>query len=96
MLDDIQSFQGLKWRLTEADDEQTRALAQKFNLPEVVAHILASRGQTVDTAEAFLNPTLKNNLPNPLTLKDMEKAAERMADSVIAHEPIGIDRKSVV
>ncbi|MBR6411872.1 MAG: single-stranded-DNA-specific exonuclease RecJ [Alphaproteobacteria bacterium] len=90
MLDDIQSFQGLKWRLTSADDEQVRALAQKFNLPEVVAHILVSRGQTVETADAFLNPTLKNNLPNPLSLKDMEKAANRMADSVIRHEPIGI------
>ena len=90
MLDDIQSFQGLKWRLTEADDEQVRALAQKFNLPEVVAHILVSRGQTINSADAFLNPPLKNNLPNPLTLKDMEKAAKRMADSVIAHEPIGL------
>ena len=90
MLDDIQSFQGLKWHLTTADDEQVRAITQKFSLPEVVAHILVSRGQTVESTDAFLNPTLKNNLPNPLTLKDMEKAANRMADSVIAHEPIGI------
>ena len=90
MLDEIQSFNGLKWRLSAVDDEQVLALAQKFDLPEVVARILASRGQTVETADTFLNPTLKNNLPNPLTLKDMEKAANRMADSILRHEPIGL------
>jgi len=90
MLDEIQSVSGLRWRFPQTDSEVVSALIQKFDLPDVVARILASRGITTETADEFLNPTLKKNLPNPLILKDMEKAANRMAEAVLAHEPIGL------
>ena len=90
MLDEIQSVSGLRWRFPQTDSDAVSALIQKFDLPDVVARILASRGITTETADEFLNPTLKKNLPNPLTLKDMEKAATRMAEAVMAHEPIGL------
>ena len=90
MLDEIQSVSGLRWRFPQTDSEAVSALIQKFDVPDVVARILASRGITTETADEFLNPTLKKNLPNPLTLKDMEKAANRMAEAVLAHEPIGL------
>lgn len=90
VLDIEHSLSGLSWKMPSADDRCTAALAQQFNLSETVARIMASRGITPDTAPAFLSPTLKENLPNPLTLRDMERAAERMADAVMAGEPIGL------
>lgn len=85
-----QSFNGLSWVYKNTDDRLTLAIQQRFQLPEIVARILASRGVELDEVDTFLNPTLKNNLPNPFSLKDMEKAAQRMAQSILNKEPIGL------
>lgn len=84
------SLNGLQWEMQATDEHLASALAQRFDLPEVAARILANRNISLDDAESFLYPTLKNDLPNPLTLKDMEKAAKRMADAIEAKEPIGL------
>ena len=51
---------------------------------------MVEREITPDTVETFLHPTLRNDLPNPSTLKDMEKAAKRVALAIMLKEPIGI------
>ncbi len=84
------SINELKWTYKNTDDRLALAISQRFDMPDIAARILAGRIQSIDEAEAFLNPTLKNNLPNPFSLKDMEKAARRMAKAVINHEPIGL------
>ncbi|MGN1062723.1 MAG: DHH family phosphoesterase, partial [Alphaproteobacteria bacterium] len=85
-----QSVNGLTWEFCKTDDRLVLALCQKYGLSELVARSLVARGVSLETVEAFLRPTLKNNLPNPFTLKDMEKAARRMASSVMAGEAIGL------
>ena len=84
------SISGLAWEFRPAEDRMILALAQKYGIPEIVARSLAARHVTLDNAEEFLRPTLKHHLPNPFTLKDMDKAAKRMASSVLAGEPIGL------
>ncbi len=84
------SFNGLSWEHGKTDDRLALAIAQRYDLPDIVARILAGRGLALEDVEAFLNPTLKNHLPNPFSLKDMDKAARRMADSVLNGEPIGL------
>lgn len=88
--DGKKSVNGLDWQLKPADDRLVLEIVQKFEIPEIVARILVSRGISVDEVSSFLTPTLKQNLPNPFSLKDMEKAASRMAMSILAGEPIGI------
>ncbi len=85
-----QSVSGLTWKFKESDERLSLALSQKFGLSEVVAKSLAARGITLDTAESYLKPTLKNNLPNPFSLKDMDRSARRMASAVMAGESIGL------
>lgn len=85
-----QSFSGLRWVYKKADDRLMLAIQQRFQLPEIVARILATRNISLDDIDSFLNPTLKNNLPNPFSLKDMEKASRRMAESILNNEPIGL------
>ncbi len=84
------SISGLTWRVKSAEDRVVLQMVQKYDLPEMVARILAGRGFCSETVGDFLNPTLKKNLPNPFTLKDMERAAERVSRVVLAGEPIGI------
>ncbi len=90
VLDIEQSVSGFRWIHKECDSRLALTIQQRFQLPEIVARILASKNIGLDAVEAFLNPTLRHHLPNPFTLKDMEKAARRMAKAIIAGEPIGL------
>ena len=66
------------------------ALAQSHGLPELVGRVLAARGITLDTADAFLAPTLRALMPDPSVLTDMDKAAARLARAVTAGEAIAV------
>jgi single-stranded-DNA-specific exonuclease len=43
-----------------------------------------------DAAARFLRPTLADGLRSPRLLKDMDRAATRLADALAAHEPIAV------
>jgi len=84
------SLSGYVWHIKDTNERMANALSQRFDLPDIVARILAGRGFDLDNLDDFLHPTLKQHLPNPFSLKDMEKAAMRVADAIFANEPIGI------
>ena len=84
------SVSGKKWLARALDERIALALAQRHNLPEVVGRVLAARGVGLEEAEAFLNPALKNVLPDPGVLKDMDRAAARLADAVTGGEIIAV------
>ncbi len=90
VLDVQKSINGCRWIYKESDSRLSLAIQQRYRLPEIVARILVSRSISLENIEAFLNPTLKHHLPNPFTLKDMEKAAHRMARAVLNGEPVGL------
>ena len=52
--------------------------------------IIKIRKKNIDDVNLFLNPKIKNLLPNPLQLKDMNKAIDRTYKSIINDELIGI------
>ena len=66
------------------------AIAQRHELPELVARVLAGRGVTAEAAPEFLNPTLKSLMPNPSTLTDMDRLAERIVVAIESGERIAI------
>lgn len=84
------SLTGRRWLARGGDDRLAQALSQRLALPEVVGRVLAARGVGLDEAEAFLNPTLRDLLPDPSHLKDMDKAVERLVRAVTSGETIGI------
>jgi len=84
------SVTGKEWRARLDDDRPGLALAQGFGLPEVVGRVLAARGIDADTCDAFLTPSLKTSMPDPSILKDMDRAAGRIADAVTNDENIAI------
>lgn len=84
------SLTGREWKWREADERHTLMLAQRHGLSDIVARTLAAKGISADDAGDFLTPTLRALMPDPSTFQDMDKAAERLADAIIAKETIGI------
>ena len=84
------SLTGFMWEVATPDDFLVQTLEQKAGFSNLLARLMVEREITPDTVNTFLNPTLKNDLPNPNTLKDMEKAASRLAQAIIKGEPVGL------
>ncbi|MFZ1920372.1 MAG: single-stranded-DNA-specific exonuclease RecJ [Xanthobacteraceae bacterium] len=86
------SATGRAWRdrLDERGAARALASAQRHGLPELLARILAGRNVEVDAVEAFLDPTIKHSMPDPLVLTAMREAAERIADGVMRAESVAI------
>ena len=84
------SVTGKRWRSRLTDERGALALAQQFDLPEIVGRVLAARGVGIDEAELFLNPTLRALLPDPAHLIDMDRAVARIVQAINAGETIGI------
>ncbi|SEH27767.1 single-stranded-DNA-specific exonuclease RecJ [Magnetospirillum fulvum] len=84
------SLTGRRWQSRPGDARVAQALSQRLALPELVGRVLAARGIGLDEAAAFLSPTLRDLLPDPGHLRDMDKAVARLAQAVQTGETIGI------
>lgn len=90
MLGVERSVCGRRWRLRAGDAQVGEAISQRLGLPEIVGRLLAQRGIDIDHAPGFLAPRLRDQLPDPSHLRDMEIAAARLVDAVRNGETIGI------
>jgi len=86
------SATGRAWRdrLDERGSARALAIAQRHDLPELLARIIAGRNVEVDAVDAFLDPTLKRSMPDPNVLTAMPEAAERIADAIVRGESVAI------
>jgi single-stranded-DNA-specific exonuclease len=84
------SVSGRRWQLRQYDEAAALAICQRLNLPEIVGRVLAARGVTADGAPAFLKPRIRDTLPDPSHLLDLDIAVERLAAAIAAGERIGI------
>ena len=89
-LDIASSVSGKAWCARDVSDRTVSALVQRFELPELVARVLAGRGVGMEDAEAFLSPTLKAFMGAPSDLRDLEKGAARLAAAITAGEGMAI------
>ena len=86
------SATGRAWRdrLDERGAVRALDIAQRHELPELLARILAGRNIETDAVAAFLDPTIKHAMPDPHVLTAMKEAAERIADAVTRSESVAI------
>ncbi len=86
------SATGRAWRdrLDARGSTRALAIAQRHDVPELLARILAGRNVDVDAVEAFLDPTVKRSMPDPHVLTAMPEAASRIADAIGRGESIAI------
>ncbi len=86
-----QSLTGRKWLGPTAEVERTgEMMAQQTGLPRPLCQVLARRGVPVMEAQGFLEPKLKELLPDPRTIKDMETAATRFLEAVRQRQKIAV------
>jgi single-stranded-DNA-specific exonuclease len=81
---------GRRWRLRNGDARAGEAIAERLGVPEIVGRLLVQRGIDLDHAPGFLAPRLRDQLPDPSHLRDMDAATARLVRAVHNGETIGI------
>jgi single-stranded-DNA-specific exonuclease len=75
-------------------DDSSRAVAlamvQQHGLPDVVARILAGRDVPIDALPGYLDPRLRDLMPDPFVLTAMEPAALKIVGAIEGDEIIAI------
>ncbi|MGG7566049.1 single-stranded-DNA-specific exonuclease RecJ [Rhodovulum sp. DZ06] len=85
------SVTGRRWVGPDPEIERRGlAIAQATGLPEILGRILAARGVAAEEAAAYLEPTLRDLMPDPSVLRDMDKAAETLAAAVTGRRRVAL------
>ena len=86
------SVLGRPWRdrLDAAGLGRAEALSQLEGIPDILARLLAGRGVEANKAALYLEPKLRDLLPDPGTLVGMDAAALRLARAVTSREQVAI------
>jgi len=91
-LDVDRSASGRRWvsALDTRMEASALAMAQKLGLPDILCRVLAARGVGATEAARFLQPKLRDEMPDPSTLTDMETAAARLCAAIARRERVAI------
>ena len=84
------SISGKNWKLKKYNQDEILYLKNTFSLDEITSKLLSIRKIKKEDINSFLNPSIKNFLPNPNNLVDMVKSTKRTVTSIIQKEKIGI------
>lgn len=79
------SGQPWRWRATAGD-----ARDPGFGPDQLLTQLLLARGCPPDAVEAHRNPTIRAFMPDPSLFRDMDAAADRLADAVVGGEDVRI------
>jgi len=84
------SVSGKNWIFKKFSSLDVKEYCEKYTLNEIVAKLLSIRKNDIENIDFFLNPAIKNIMPNPYCLKNMDVAISRIYHSIITKESIGI------
>jgi single-stranded-DNA-specific exonuclease len=76
--------------LRSGDGQEGQVIAERLGLSEIVGRLLALRGIDSNRAPGFLAPRLRDQLPDPSHLRDMDAAVERLVRAVREGETIAV------
>ncbi|NCO03336.1 MAG: single-stranded-DNA-specific exonuclease RecJ [Alphaproteobacteria bacterium] len=80
------SLGGKSWRFFNADEAEITRIIQTKQLPEFIARLLCQRGIASDSIDAFFNPTLRDNFPDPFSMAGMEALSDDLSNHIMAAE----------
>ena len=84
------SISGKSWILKKFNEEEISYIKENFFLDEITSKLLSIRKIKKEDINSFLNPSIKNFLPNPNNLIDMKKSTLRTLTAIKNKEKIGI------
>ena len=76
------SISGKNWLLKSFNNSEIKKFTEFYSITEIVAKLISIRKKNINDVDLYLNPTIKNLLPNPLQLKDMDSAVKRTYESI--------------
>ena len=91
-LDITQSVTGRAWvdRLDGVAARNATAISQRLAISDILSRIIAARGVGLDEAETYLEPTIRQLMPDPSTLAGMDALAERLARAITDNEAVAL------
>ena len=78
------------WILKKYNQDDVIFFKDNYSLDEITSKLLSIRNIKKDEVESFLNPSIKNFLPNPSILNDMEKSSKKVSEVIDNELRIGI------
>ena len=84
------SISGKNWILRKYNQEHLTFIKDNFSLDEITSKLLSIRNIKKEEINSFLNPSIKNFLPDPDILIDMKKSTLRTVELISKKEKIGI------
>ena len=84
------SVSSINWQANDFDENIVLKISKKFKISYFLSQILVARGIDISEIDNFLNPKIKNNLPNPSLLSNVSLAANIIYQSIIQKKKITI------
>ncbi len=85
------SVTGRRWVGPDVEEHRlAEAMAQVTHLPQALCVTLVRRGVQPEDVARYMAPALRDLLPDPLVLKDMDKATKRFLAALKARQRIAI------
>ena len=90
LIEENKSIKGNYWAYQKPPINFVEKIKSSFNLSNIIASIVANRNIDDKNLDYFLNPTLKNNLPDPSTLKNMDSSIKILLEKIFRNNTLGI------
>lgn len=84
------SVKNRKWKKVEIDSNKALVISQKTSVPYILAELLADREINSNDVANYLNPKIRDFLPDPFHLLDMDKAVNAVSEAIYKQEKITI------
>lgn len=86
------SVTGRAWqdRLDATGLRNAAAIGQRSGVSDIVARVLAGRGVGIAESADWLEPTIRSLMPDPSTLAGMDSLVARLAEAILAREPVAL------
>jgi len=86
----LSSVKGKSWIFKKYNSSDINHYVETYSITEIVAKLLSIRKKNISNIKFFLDPKIKDFLPDPFNLKDMKKAVDRTYSSILKNEVIGV------
>ena len=84
------SVSGKNWHFKKFNESDIAKYKENYSITEILAKLISIRKSNINDVGMFLDPKIKNLLPNPMHIKDMDIAINRTYRSIVKNETIGI------
>ena len=84
------SIQGFLWTEKLVDKDRFNKIYKNYQLNEFLAKILSNRNIEIEFINDFLNPKIKNIIPNPSSLKGLDSATKKIVEIILKKKKIGL------